>query len=153
MPHYLFQAAYTSDALAMLIKKPENRVAVVTKAIEKLGGRVIGGWFSFGDYDIVHAANLLCRLTNPLKLIERLPSLVRPGGQLLLTTPCTWLEEFTPRGNWPQGSTREWLTSLLEPRFDLSKTCDMPFLIREHARKYQWSVALGMRWRRKVEVV
>jgi hypothetical protein len=26
----------------------------------------------------------------------------------------------------------------------------MPFLIREHARKYQWSVALGMRWRRKV---
>ncbi|MFN9945066.1 MAG: methyltransferase domain-containing protein, partial [bacterium] len=36
-----------------------------------------------GDYDIVHAANLLCRLTDPLKLIERLPSLVRPGGQLL----------------------------------------------------------------------
>jgi hypothetical protein len=26
-------------------------------------------------------------------------------------------------------------------------------LIREHARKYQWSVALGMRWRRKVEEV
>ncbi len=106
-----------------------------------------------GDYDIVHAANLLCRLTDPLKLIERLPALVRPGGQLLLTTPCTWLEEFTPRGNWPQGSTREWLTSLLEPHFELSKTCDMPFLIREHARKYQWSVALGMRWRRKVEEV
>ena len=86
-------------------------------------------------------------------LIERLPSLVRPGGQLLLTTPCTWLEEFTPRGNWPQGSTREWLTSLLEPHFDLAKAYDMPFLIREHARKYQWSVALGMRWRRKVEEV
>jgi hypothetical protein len=88
-----------------------------------------------------------------LKLIERLPSLVRPGGQLLLTTPCTWLEDFTPRGNWPQGSTREWLTSLLEPHFDLFKTCDMPFLIREHARKYQWSVALGMRWRRKISEV
>ena len=103
-----------------------------------------------GDYDVVHAANLLCRLTDPLKLIERLPHLVRPGGQLLLTTPCTWLEDFTPRGNWPKGSTKEWLTSLLEPHFDLSKTVDMPFLIREHARKYQWSVALGMRWRRKV---
>jgi hypothetical protein len=24
----------------------------------------------------------------------------------------------------------------------------MPFLIREHARKFQWSVALGSRWRR-----
>ncbi len=106
-----------------------------------------------GDFDVVHAANLLCRLTDPLKLIERLPTLVRPGGQLLLTTPCTWLEDFTPRGNWPQGSTREWLTALLEPHFDLTHTADMPFLIREHARKYQWSVALGMRWRRKVEEV
>lgn len=103
-----------------------------------------------GDFDIVHAANLLCRMPEPQKLIERLPALVRPGGQLLLTTPCTWLEDFTPRGNWPKGSTKEWLTSLLEPHFDLSKTVDMPFLIREHARKYQWSVALGMRWRRKV---
>ena len=102
-----------------------------------------------GSYDVVHAANLLCRLTDPWKLIERLPGLVRSGGQLLLTTPCTWLEEFTPRGNWPRGSTREWLTSLLEPHFELSKCCDMPFLIREHARKYQWSVALGMRWIRK----
>jgi len=25
----------------------------------------------------------------------------------------------------------------------------MPFLIREHARKFQWSMALGMRWMRK----
>jgi SAM-dependent methyltransferase len=103
-----------------------------------------------GEYDIVHAANLLCRLSEPLKLIERLPALVRPGGQLLLTTPCTWLEEFTPRGNWPKGSTRDWLTSLLEPHFELCKSCDLPFLIREHARKYQWSVALGMRWRRRI---
>jgi putative 4-mercaptohistidine N1-methyltranferase len=102
-----------------------------------------------GDYDIVHAANLLCRLTEPLKLIERLPSLVRTGGQLLLTTPCTWLEDFTPRGNWPRGSTRDWLTQLLEPHFELAKVCDMPFLIREHARKFQWSMALGMRWMRK----
>lgn len=103
-----------------------------------------------GEYEIVHAANLLCRLPDPLKLLERLPSLVRPGGQLLLTTPCTWLEDFTPRANWPRGSTREWLTSLLEAHFDLCFVRDMPFLIREHARKYQWSVALGMRWRRRV---
>lgn len=103
-----------------------------------------------GAFDIVHAANLLCRLSEPQRLLERLSDLVKPGGQLLLTTPCTWLEEFTPRGNWPQGSTLEWLKSKLEPHFDLTKTCDMPFLIREHARKYQWSVALGMRWRRHV---
>jgi putative 4-mercaptohistidine N1-methyltranferase len=102
-----------------------------------------------GSFDLVHAANLLCRLTEPQLLIERLPSLVKPGGQLLLTTPCTWLEEFTPRGNWPAGSTREWLKNQLSEHFDLALEKDLPFLIREHARKYQWSVALGTRWIRK----
>lgn len=53
MAYYLFQCAYTSEALAALIKKPENRIEIVAKAIEKLGGKVIGGWFCFGDYDVV----------------------------------------------------------------------------------------------------
>lgn len=102
-----------------------------------------------GSYDLVHAANLLCRLTDPALLIQRLPELVKPGGQLLLTTPCTWLEEFTPRGSWPQGSTLDWLKQELSTHFVLDLEKDLPFLIREHARKYQWSVALGTRWTRK----
>ncbi|MDZ4287874.1 MAG: putative 4-mercaptohistidine N1-methyltransferase [Prosthecobacter sp.] len=102
-----------------------------------------------GSFDLVHAANLLCRLNEPQRLLERLPDLVQPGGQLLLTTPCTWLEEFTPRGNWPTGATREWLQSRLSPHFDLALEIDLPFLIREHARKFQWSVAWGTRWLRK----
>jgi putative 4-mercaptohistidine N1-methyltranferase len=102
-----------------------------------------------GDFDLVHAANLLCRLTEPEKLLQRLPSLVRSGGQLLLTTPCTWLEDFTPKANWPKGKTRDWLREVLSADFSLDLETDMPFLIREHARKYQWSVALGMRWVRK----
>lgn len=102
-----------------------------------------------GSFDLVHAANLLCRLSDPALLIARLPELVKPGGQLLLTTPCTWLEEFTPRGQWPKGSTRDWLKRELAAHFDLAEEKDLPFLIREHARKYQWSVALGTRWIRK----
>lgn len=102
-----------------------------------------------GSFDVVHAANLLCRLKEPQRLLERLPSLVKPGGQLLLTTPCTWLEEFTPPQNWPQGSTFEWLKEKLSPHFALAHRGDLPFLIREHARKFQWSVALGTRWVRR----
>lgn len=102
-----------------------------------------------GSFDLVHAANLLCRLTDPALLIARLPELVKPGGQLLLTTPCTWLEEFTPKGSWPTGSTRDWLKQELSAHFELDLEKDLPFLIREHARKYQWSVALGTRWIRK----
>lgn len=103
-----------------------------------------------GAFDIVHAANLLCRLPEPEKLLARLPYLVRPGGQLLLATPCTWLEEFTPRAHWPVGSTRDWLREKLSADFELDLQLDMPFLIREHARKFQWSVALGTRWIRKL---
>jgi putative 4-mercaptohistidine N1-methyltranferase len=102
-----------------------------------------------GGFDLVHAANLLCRLSAPERLLQRFRNLVRPGGQLLLTTPCTWLEEFTPKTHWPKGGTRDWLREVLSPDFSLDMEADMPFLIREHARKYQWTVALGMRWMRK----
>jgi uncharacterized protein with GYD domain len=58
MAYYLFQAAYTPEALATLIKKPENRVEVVAKAVEKLGGKVLSGWFCFGEYDVVLVTEL-----------------------------------------------------------------------------------------------
>lgn len=102
-----------------------------------------------GEFDVVHAANLLCRLMDPQRLLQRLPSLVKPGGQLLLATPCTWLEEFTPKDHWPVGSTFEWLNEKLRANFVLDEQKDLPFIIREHARKYQWSMALGTRWIRR----
>lgn len=102
-----------------------------------------------GEFDLVHAANLLCRLPDPARLLRRLPSLVRPGGTLIITTPCTWLEEFTAPAHWPPGTTLDWLRESLAPHFSLEKQADLPFLIREHARKFQWSVALGTLWRKK----
>jgi uncharacterized protein with GYD domain len=53
MAHFLVQVAYNSDAWAAMLKKPQDRVAIVSKAVAKLGGTVEGGWLSFGDYDIV----------------------------------------------------------------------------------------------------
>ena len=102
-----------------------------------------------GSFDRVLAANLLCRLRDPGRLLMRLPGLVKPGGELVLTTPCTWLEEFTPPGNWPPDGTFDWLKSELEGEFDLVAEQDEPFLIRETARKFQWTVAMLTRWRRR----
>lgn len=102
-----------------------------------------------GSFDRVHAANLLCRLTAPNLLLERLPDLVRPGGELVLATPCTWLEEFTPPENWPQHGTLEWLKTSLDPSFELIKETNEPFLIRETARKFQWTTSLVTVWRRR----
>ncbi|HUF63025.1 MAG TPA: putative 4-mercaptohistidine N1-methyltransferase [Verrucomicrobiales bacterium] len=113
---------------------------------------------SLGAFDAVLAANLLCRLPQPDRLLSRLPNLVRAHGQLVLTTPCTWLEEFTPRQHWLGGfqdgagravATLEGLTQALSPAFELVETRDLPFLIREHARKYQWNVAQGSLWKRR----
>jgi putative 4-mercaptohistidine N1-methyltranferase len=100
--------------------------------------------------DVVLAANLICRLPEPSRFLDRLPALVKPGGQLLLTTPFTWLEDYTPRANW-LGHTApalDELAAILAPFFRLEFQTDLPFVIREHARKFQYGIALGTRWRR-----
>jgi putative 4-mercaptohistidine N1-methyltranferase len=102
-----------------------------------------------GDFDRVHAANLLCRLIQPVLLLKRLPRLLRTGGELVIATPCTWLGEFTPPENWPVGSTLDWLTDELAQDFELLKVADEPFLIRETARKFQWTSSMVTVWRRR----
>jgi putative 4-mercaptohistidine N1-methyltranferase len=109
---------------------------------------------ALGPFDVVLAANLLCRLPDPEALLGRFTDLVKPGGQLLLTTPFTWLEEFTPRDRWIGGgvtgpSSEEELTRRLSPHFRLHRRVDLPFLIREHERKYQLGIALGTSWIRQ----
>lgn len=53
MPSYLVQVSYTVEAMAAMVKKPQNRTEAVRAAIEKLGGKLSGIWLAFGDYDIV----------------------------------------------------------------------------------------------------
>ncbi|QQL45651.1 putative 4-mercaptohistidine N1-methyltransferase [Sulfuriroseicoccus oceanibius] len=103
---------------------------------------------NLGSFDCVHAANLICRLPDPQRLLKRLPELVVDDGVLVLATPFTWLEEFTPRGKWlgPDGFGA--LEKLLEPSFELLKAKDEPMLIRETARKYQFTFSKVSVWRR-----
>jgi putative 4-mercaptohistidine N1-methyltranferase len=101
-----------------------------------------------GVFDRVHAANLICRLSDPTLLLDRFPDLVNPGGELVLATPCTWLEGFTAPENWPPGDTLAWLQDHLGGAFDLVKHSDEPFLIRETARKFQWTRSMLTVWRR-----
>jgi len=53
MAYYMVQASYTPDALAAMVKNPQDRSAAIEPAIRKLGGRMERFWLSFGDYDIV----------------------------------------------------------------------------------------------------
>lgn len=53
MAYFLLQGAYTSESWNNLVRKPVDRVEAVRPVIEKLGGKVEGAWFSFGDYDVI----------------------------------------------------------------------------------------------------
>jgi uncharacterized protein with GYD domain len=51
MPLYMTQFAYTSEAWATLTDNPEDRSVVVRELLEAQGGRLIGWYLSFGEYD------------------------------------------------------------------------------------------------------
>jgi uncharacterized protein with GYD domain len=50
----MYQAAYTPESLAAQLKNPQNRAEIVGRAAcEAVGGKLVGSWYCFGDYDIV----------------------------------------------------------------------------------------------------
>jgi putative 4-mercaptohistidine N1-methyltranferase len=110
-----------------------------------------------GQFDVVLAANLIDRLDAPRKCLERLPGLLRPGGQLIVASPYTWLASYTPRKNWLGGyahggrpvKTYDTLRRILSPHFKLIRRLDLPFLLREHARKYQLGISETSTWLRR----
>lgn len=102
-----------------------------------------------GSFDLVHAANLLCRLPEPECFLDRLPDLVNPGGRLVLATPATWMDAYTPAPNQPAGPTLDFLHERLDPSFECLATQELPFLIREHRRKFQLSTSQTSVWRRR----
>ncbi len=51
MPLYMTQFSYTPEAWAAMARKPEDRSAPVKALVESVGGRLIGMYFCFGEYD------------------------------------------------------------------------------------------------------
>lgn len=136
---------------AMLISKLTAKLpeGVLADRVEFLQGDAMRLPEDLGEFDRVHAANLLCRLSAPCLLLSRFPELVKKGGELVLVTPCTWLEQFTPVQNWPKASTMDWLKENLHESFELIKETEEQFLIRETARKFQWTKSMLTVWVRR----
>ncbi len=75
----------------------------------------------------------------------------------MIASPYTWLEEFTKKANWIGGvrragepfTTLEGLQEQLGERFRLlGEPRDIPFVIRETARKFQHTLAQLTIWER-----
>lgn len=112
----------------------------------------------FTGYDLVLAANLIDRLYSPRRFLATIHERINPGGLLVITSPYTWLEEFTKKEEWLGGykdagenvTTLEGLGTALSPHFRmLGNPRDIPFVIRETRRKFQHSVAEMTVWELK----
>lgn len=101
-------------------------------------------------FEVVMAANLLCRLPKPREFLLKLSKWTAPEGQLILISPYSWLEKYTSVSEWPdlQGSFHL-ISESLKDHFTLQKTLELPFLIKEHNRKYEWGVSQATIWKRK----
>lgn len=109
-------------------------------------------------YDLILAANLIDRLADPKRFVTTIHARLNLGGILVLTSPYTWLEEFTKKENWLGGvraggepyRTIDALRELLGSHFRPLDTTprDVPFVIRETRRKFQHTLAELTAWQR-----
>jgi uncharacterized protein with GYD domain len=59
MPLFMYQVAYTAESVAAQLKNPQNRAESVGRAVcEAVGGKLVGGWYCFGEYDLVIVADV-----------------------------------------------------------------------------------------------
>ncbi|MGA1931383.1 5-histidylcysteine sulfoxide synthase [Arcobacter sp. YIC-464] len=111
----------------------------------------------YTGYDLIFCSNLIDRLYYPQKFLDDVPNRVNDNGLLVLLSPYTWLEEYTPKKNWLGGyikdnkevKTLDTLKENLEDRFELLDTIDVPFVIKETNRKYQHTVSQMSIWKKR----
>jgi uncharacterized protein with GYD domain len=51
MPLFMSQFSFTPEAVANLISKPQDRSSALAEHLERVGGKLIGFYYSFGDFD------------------------------------------------------------------------------------------------------
>ncbi len=112
----------------------------------------------YHDYDLVLAANLIDRLYAPKKFLADIATRIKSGGLLVLASPYSWDEEYTPREEWIGGirvagepySTLEGLEEILASHFvRIADPIQVPFTIRETARKYQHTISEVTIWEKR----
>lgn len=112
----------------------------------------------YTGYDVIVAVNLIDRLSNPALFIDELVNRVASKGLVIISSPYTWLESFTPKENWLGGkkvngenqTSFEALSERMAPNFELVKPPqDLPFVIRETSRKFQHSLSQLSIWKKR----
>ncbi|MFN7728072.1 MAG: 5-histidylcysteine sulfoxide synthase [Bdellovibrio sp.] len=109
----------------------------------------------FKHLDLVLAANLIDRLHDPSIFLEHICERINSKGVLVLTTPFTWLEEYTNKNKWIGArqidgefvsSERALTEFFLAKGWQKVVETELPFYIRETERKGQYTIAYAVAW-------
>jgi uncharacterized protein with GYD domain len=90
MAVYALQTAYTPVGWAALLKDPQNRMEAVKPVVQRLGGSIVDGWLTFGEYDVL----LICQMPDNVSATA-LSMAISAGGAVkaVKTTPLMTFEE------------------------------------------------------------
>jgi 5-histidylcysteine sulfoxide synthase/putative 4-mercaptohistidine N1-methyltranferase len=156
------------DSLIYKVKKEgeifeEKTVSLKSLGLENIKDKVI---FMQGDasnlkdiytgFDLIFCSNLIDRLYYPLKFLQDIQNRINKDGLLVLLSPYTWLEDYTPKENWLGGYIKDnkevyTLDTLKEnlKDFELLEIIDVPFVIKETSRKHQHTISEMTIWKKK----
>jgi 5-histidylcysteine sulfoxide synthase/putative 4-mercaptohistidine N1-methyltranferase len=105
-------------------------------------------------FDAALLSNLLCRLPDPAACLRQFvenEKLLHKGGVLVLVSPNSWMEQYTAPEHYIDGETNavalDKLGAILQG-FELLHEEDLPFMIREHRRKYEYIISQVSVWRK-----
>jgi uncharacterized protein with GYD domain len=88
---FMCQGRFTGQAVKGMAARPEDRSEQVNKLLESAGGRLLGWWFAFGDFDFL----LICETPSEKEMASVVIAATAAGGvtglktTLLLTGPSS----------------------------------------------------------------
>jgi uncharacterized protein with GYD domain len=86
----LIHFSYNSETVGKLIQNPEDRSIAVKNLFEKFGGKLVGFYYCFGDYDGVVIADMP---DNTSLLAAAMVAFAGGGTTKIKTTPLITVEE------------------------------------------------------------
>ena len=94
MSIYITQGRYTRDAIKGMIVKPEDRADAIARLLSKIGGRLLGYYLTFGEYDFLTIAEA----PNDVQMAATLLAVGSGGGvtDLRTTVAMTSVEAKGP---------------------------------------------------------
>jgi uncharacterized protein with GYD domain len=82
MPIYITQGRYTREAIKGMIVKPEDRADAISRAMSRIGGRLISYYVTMGEFDFLS----ICEAPDETHMMAALLAAASGGGVTDLRT-------------------------------------------------------------------